>query len=260
MSDPLKRLASLPYEVIVFIGGFVFLLLGAVEQSPTPANWWALKVVDTPHTWALVTGGVLILSSVGLFILDRRYRGANSKPKTEGPGRKETKPAGQLEEFSELIGKTLSPEQAPNDLRKKAAEELRAQREQIEKQAADLRRERDHQLVRLVEESHLDSQLPDYDQRIDDRFLAIGATSKAIVKTLYKHSPEKEVSSDKLYDRHNAQDPKHPVPSESEMYHRVMMLAFLSLVDVKAVGPRNTVVKKVPDVHRVLTHRKRLDS
>jgi hypothetical protein len=258
MSDLFKWLTRFGIEIIIFLTGFILLLLGAMKQLPSSSSSWTIRVAERPTIWMLAVGGILMIAGALVGIYDRKsavpLHGAD-KPGSTMPAHTTR---AQLADFSDLIHK--KPSEPVTDLAREAEDQLIAQRDRIDKREAELRQARDHQLVQLVAEAHLDLNSSDYDQRINDRFLAVGATSKAVIKTLYKYSLDDEVSCDELYRQHNSKDLKHRVNSESEMYHRVMMLAFLSLVDLKAVGPRNTVVKKLPAVYRVLSKSRRLDS
>jgi len=247
MREFLNSLLTSKFEIVLLLAGVAILLVGSVNQLPAPENNYNLKMFTPPNTVAVLIGGILTIMAILLFLAGER-RGIHASDKEYRDLIDDYPKSTERKELQALATKGMQEHRL----------KLQAQAAKQKKKDAAEKLVRDHQLIALIEKGHLDPVADNYAQRVDDRFLAIGTTNKDVVKTIYKYCLESEIGIDLLWERHKRRSLN--VQSTAEMYHRVVVLAFLSLVEIKATGNRNTVVRKIEQVHDVLTTRKRLDS
>ncbi len=170
-------------------------------------------------------------------------------------------PAVERRDFKGIV-EGRRPLRAPEDLRQAALEGLARQEKDMEVRhnSDEARLKRGHMLVEQVTNLSLDPSAPDFAQRVDDRFQALGPTGKCLMKYLYKHAMQVEAPVDAHLVGYNKKYSENRIEDEKVLYLRVLNLALLGLIEIRAVAARTTVARTIPEVQKVLVDRKRLDS
>ena len=234
----LEQLTKSRLDVLLFLAGFLFILLALVSGISTEGG---LRIIARNPLLLplLVLGGIMVVGAIVLNIIGRDRIPRDIMPPKE------------MRDFIDEKGTTndepvkLEPEEewTPERIREQ-------QRKQIERLKT---RSIDHPLVvRIAEGVPSSDNIVKFEKEMRDRYQIMTPTNRKIVQYTYRQIMKREVPIDDIFESFNEWHEGDSINSKDELINRILLIASAGFFALTLVGQKRTIIRKKEDIEEAL--------
>lgn len=222
-------LARANFDVLLFVAGIVFILMGSINGVSTTDGVFRLIMFTPVSPWFIALGGVL--AGGGLLVnIARRDTGSMSE---ELRAFLEVKPG------SKPLAAAWQPPAIDEETKRRAEEQREEQRKRLGE------RRLPHPLIdRIKRGLPPRSEWDAYRHELRERYLSLTPTNKKIVHHVYRQHLEPRIPVDELWKKFNEWTQGAKIDNTDEFVQRTLCIAAAGLFDLELVGANKTDVLK----------------